>query len=255
MEGRALTFVAGPGPAKRGAHGFGYTVRPFLFSAAAAVRRASTGGVSAVTVRRSVMTLFSDPRGMQSHRVRVVLAEKHVTVDIVDADPVKLPEDVLDVNPYGSLPTLLDRDLAIYDARIAMEYLDERYPHPPLLPVDPVARANTRLHMYRVERDWYSLADQVLAGGKTAQKARKDLLDGLIGAVPIFTHKPFFMSDEYTLTDASIAPLLWRLPLLGISLPPVPAKVIDAYALRLFKRDGFRLSLTEAEREMRKLGG
>jgi RNA polymerase-associated protein len=201
------------------------------------------------------MTLFSDPRSMQSHRVRVVLAEKHVTVDIVDADPVRLPDDVIDVNPYASLPTLLDRDLAIYEARIIMEYLDERYPHPPLLPVDPVARATTRLHMYRVERDWYGLADQVLAGGKAAPKARKDLRDSLVGSVPIFAHKPFFMSDEFTLTDASIAPLLWRLPLLGIDLPPAAAKVIDAYSLRLFKRDGFRLSLTEAEREMRQLNG
>ncbi|MBP1604579.1 MAG: sspA [Acidobacteria bacterium] len=170
------------------------------------------------------MTLFSDPRSMQSHRVRVVLAEKHVTVDVVDADPVKLPEDVIDVNPYASLPTLLDRDLAIYEARIIMEYLDERYPHPPLLPVDPVARATTRLHMYRVERDWYSLADQVLAGGKAAPKARKDLRDSLIGAVPIFAHKPFFMSDEYTLTDASIAPLLWRLLAAPVQARRLPAE-------------------------------
>ena len=208
-----------------------------------------------MTVRRSVMTLFSDPRSMQCHRVRVVLAEKHVTVDIVDSDPVKLPEDVIDVNPYASLPTLLDRDLAIYEAGIIMEYLDERYPHPPLLPVDPVARANTRLHMYRVERDWYSLVELILAGGKPATKARKDLRDSLIAAVPIFGHKPFFMSDEFTLTDATISPLLWRLPMLGIELPPAAAKIVDAYSLRLFKRDGFRLSLTEAEREMRQLSG
>jgi RNA polymerase-associated protein len=136
-----------------------------------------------------------------------------------------------------------------------MEYLDERYPHPPLLPVDPVARANTRLHMYRVERDWYGLADQVLSGGKTAAKARKELREELITTADILTRKPYFMGDEFTLADASIAPLLWRLPLLGIELPTAQARVINAYALRLFQRDGFRLSLTEAEREMRPLGG
>jgi RNA polymerase-associated protein len=208
-----------------------------------------------VTVRRSVMTLFSDPRSIQSHRVRMVLAEKHVTVDVVDADPAKPPEDVADVNPYASLPTLLDRELAIYDARIIMEYLDERYPHPPLLPVDPVARAATRMYMYRIERDWYSLAEQILGGGKNAPKARKELREALITTADIFARKPYFMGDEFTLADASIAPILWRLPLLGIELPPVQARVINAYALRLFQRDGFRLSLTEAEREMRPLAG
>ncbi len=209
----------------------------------------------AVTVRRSVMTLFSDPRSIQSHRVRLVLAEKHVAVDIVDSDPLHLPEDVVDVNPYGTLPTLLDRELALYEARIIMEYLDERYPHPPLLPVDPVARATTRLYMYRVERDWYGLAEQVAAAGKVAAKPRKELRDSLVATAPVFSHKPYFMNDEFTLVDATIAPLLWRLPFLGIELPPVPAKIINAYALRLFQRDSFRLSLTEAEREMRPLNG
>jgi len=95
----------------------------------------------------------------------------------------------------------------------------------------------------------------VVAGGKPAAKARKDLRDSLIAAVPIFSHRPYFMSDEFTLTDATIAPLLWRLPMLGIELPPAAAKIVDAYSLRLFKRDGFRLSLTEAEREMRQLNG
>jgi RNA polymerase-associated protein len=211
--------------------------------------------VMAVTVRRSVMTLFSDPRSIQSHRVRLVLAEKHVTVDIVDADPLNLPEDVIDVNPYGTLPTLLDRDLALYEARIIMEYLDERYPHPPLLPVDPVARATTRLYMYRVERDWYGLADQIVVAGKAAAKPRKELRDSLVATAPVFSHKPYFMNDEFTLVDATIAPLLWRLPFLGIELPPGPARIINTYALRLFQRDSFRLSLTEAEREMRPLSG
>lgn len=208
--------------------------------------------MAVVATKRSVMTLFSDPADLHSHRVRVVLAEKNVTCDIVDVDPLDLPEDVIDLNPYGNVPTLVDRDLALYDSRIIAEYLDERFPHPPLLPVDPVSRASSRLYMFRVEKDWYSLVDTILTGGKAATKARKELKEGLTASAPIFTHKPFFMSDEYTLVDASIAPLLWRLPLLGVELTGPAAKAVNAYAGRLFTRDGFIASLTEAEREMRR---
>ncbi len=207
--------------------------------------------MAVVATKRSVMTLFSDPADLHSHRVRVVLAEKNVTCDIVDVDPLNLPEDVMDLNPYGDAPTLVDRELALYDSRIIAEYLDERFPHPPLLPVDPVSRAQSRLYMYRVEKDWYGLANVILGGGKPATKARKELKEALTTAAPIFTAKPFFMSDEYTLVDASIAPLLWRLPLLGVELQGAAAKSLNTYAARVFKRDGFIGSLTEAEREMR----
>ena len=201
--------------------------------------------------RRSVMTLFSDPQNMYSHRVRLVLAEKNVTVDIVDVDPLDLPEDVVDLNPYGNVPLLVDRDLALYDSRIIVEYLDERFPHPPLLPVDPVSRASSRLYMHRVEKDWYSLADTISAGGKGAAKARKELREALTVAAPIFAAKPYFMSEEFSLVDASIAPLLWRLPQLGIELTGQAATQLDSYAKRLFTRDGFIESLSEAEREIR----
>ena len=204
----------------------------------------------AVTVRRSVMTLFSDPRSIQSHRVRLVLAEKHVAVDIVDSDPIHLPEDVVDVNPYGTLPTLLDRELALYEARIIMEYLDERFPHPPLLPVDPVARANARLFMYRVERDWFSLMGTIAKGDPAAaEKARKELRDSLIATAPVFGAKRFFMSDEISLVDCCIAPMMWRLPVLGIELP-AQSKEIHDYTKRIFKWPAFKASLTEAEHEM-----
>jgi RNA polymerase-associated protein len=197
------------------------------------------------------MTLYSDPADLHSHRVRVVLAEKNVTCDIVDVDPLHLPEDVMDLNPYGNVPTLVDRDLALYDSRIIAEYLDERFPHPPLLPVDPVSRASSRLYMYRVEKDWYSKVDTILSGGKAATKARKELKEELTAAAPVLAAKPFFMSDEFSLVDASIAPLLWRLPALGIELGGAAAKAVNTYAARLFTRDAFVLSLTEAEREMR----
>ena len=180
-----------------------------------------------------------------------IIGALYITVWKLWGSAMDVPEDVAEANPYGTLPTLLDRDLALYDSRIICEYLDERFPHPPLLPVDPVSRASSRLYMYRVENDWYGLVGQILAGGKAATKARKEMREGLTAAAPILAHKPFFMSDEYTLVDASIAPLLWRLPMLGVELPPAAAKVIDKYANRLFSRNAFKESLTEEEREMR----
>ncbi len=197
------------------------------------------------------MNLFSDPHSLYSHRVRIVLAEKNVTCDVIDVDPLNLPEDVMDLNPYGTAPTLVDRDLALYDSRIICEYLDERFPHPPLLPVDPVSRATSRLYMYRVEHDWYGLVDQILTGGKGATKARKELKEGLTTVAPVLAAKPFFMSDEFSLVDASISPLLWRLPALGIEIAGTAGKQINGYAANLFKREGFITSLSEAEREMR----
>ncbi|OGT89057.1 MAG: stringent starvation protein A [Gammaproteobacteria bacterium RIFOXYA12_FULL_61_12] len=200
--------------------------------------------------KRSVMTLFSNPRSAQSHRVRMVLMEKNITVEILDSDPQALPEDVIDLNPYGTLPTLIDRDLVLYESRIIMEYLDERFPHPPLLPVDPVSRATTRLYLWRIDYDWYRLMGIILAEGKEAAKARKQLKERLVASAPVFANKTFFMSDEFTLVDCSIAPLLWRLPQLEIELPP-QAKPISDYAERMFRREGFKHSLSEFERELR----
>ena len=206
--------------------------------------------MAVATNKRSVMTLYSNPHSAYSHRVRLVLMEKNITVDIVDADPGTLPEDVIDLNPYGTLPTLIDRDLVLYESRIVMEYLDERFPHPPLLPVDPVSRATTRLYLWRIDYDWYRLMNIILAEGKDATKARKQLKERLVTSSSIFSGKPFFMSDEYTLVDCSIAPLLWRLPQLKIELPSQASAITD-YADRLFARDGFQQSLSEFERELR----
>ncbi len=207
--------------------------------------------MTVVPSRRATMTLFSDPASIYSHRVRLVLAEKNVTCDIVNVDPLDLPEDVVDLNPYGTLPTLVDRELALYDSRIVCEYIDERFPHPPLLPVDPVSRATTRLYMFRVENDWYPLVDTILGGGKAATKARKELKEGLIAAAPVLAANPFFMSEEYTLVDATLAPLLWRLPILGIELGGAAGKQVNTYAAHMFKRPGFARSLSAVEREMR----
>ena len=205
-------------------------------------------------MRRSSMTLFSDPMCQYSHRVRIVLAEKGVTVDIEDIDPKSVTEEILEANPYGTLPTLVDRDLALYESNVVMEYLDERFPHPPLLPVYPVARAESRLWIYRIERDWCVLIDQIKASpdGKKADVARKEFRESLVTIAGIFEEMPYFMSEEFTLVDCCLAPMLWRLPELEISLPNNRhVKPLHEYMERLFERPSFQESLTDLEREIR----
>lgn len=206
-----------------------------------------------VVAKRSSMTFFSDPSCHYSHRVRIVLAEKGVTVDIENTDVQSLPEDVLELNPYGSLPTLVDRDLALYETKVMMEYLDERFPHPPLLPVYPVARALSRQFMHRIERDCCSQIDTIIAdpNSPVADKARKELGESLCSIAPIFSDLPYFMSEEFTLVDCCLAPILWRLDSLGIKLPATrQVKPLQDYMKRLFDRPSFRESLSELEREM-----
>ena len=201
--------------------------------------------------RKPVMTIYSDNNCPYSHRARIVLAEKNITADVIAVEDRHLPEDLLELNPYNSLPTLIDRDLVLYHSRIIMEYLDDRFPHPPLMPVDPVSRAQSRLFLYRVERDWFSLLGD-LTGRDTSQadKARIVLRDGLIAVAPIFEQKPFFMSNEFSLVDCTLATLLWRLPSYGIELP-AQAKPLLEYAERIFKREAFQTSLTTEERDIR----
>lgn len=204
-------------------------------------------------VKRSSMTLYSDPRDHYSHRVRMVLAEKGVTVDIIDVDPASKPEDLAELNPYNSVPTLLDRDLVLYESTVIMEYLDERFPHPPLLPVYPVTRAQSRLLIHRIERDWCSKVDMLLLGKgrETAlTKARAELREGIVAIAPVFNEKPYFMNDEFTLVDCCLVPILWRLPLLDIKLPERSTKPLQKYMKSMFERTSFRESLTEAELEM-----
>jgi RNA polymerase-associated protein len=205
-------------------------------------------------VRRSSMTLFSDPTCQYSHRVRIVLAEKGVTVDIEDIEASGVTEEILEANPYGTLPTLVDRDLALYESKVVMEYLDERFPHPPLLPVYPVARAQSRLWIHRIERDWCTLIDQIVASpdSKKAEAARKEFRESLISVASIFADMDFFMNEEFTLVDCCLGPMLWRLPQLGIDLPSNrQVKPLLDYMDRLFARPSFEESLTDLEREIR----
>ena len=205
-----------------------------------------------VVAKRSSMTFYSGGDDHFSHRVRIVLAEKGVAVDIIDVDDDSRPAELADLNPYNSVPTLLDRDLVLYESKVMMEYLDERFPHPPLLPVYPVARAQSRLWMHRIEREWVPMMETIQNGTKKeADKARKELRESLIGIAPIFDDMPFFMSDEFSLVDTCIAPILWRLPTSNIELPEKQVKPLLNYMERLFDRDAFKASLSEAEREMR----
>ena len=205
-----------------------------------------------VAFGRSVMTLFSKPNDPWSHRTRLVLAEKSINIEIIDVDERHLPEDLLDLNPYSSVPTLVDRDLVLYDSRVIIEYLDERFPHPPLMPVDPVTRAQFRLALFRIERDWYPLAEEISRDGdrKPPARAVRALEESLLSGVDIFAAKTYFLSDEFSLVDCTIAPILWRLPMFGVKLPP-QAKPIQAYMDAVFSRPSFFMSLTEAEQELR----
>ncbi len=207
--------------------------------------------MATVATRRPVMTLYSEADCPLSHRVRIVLEEKSITADVISVDKNNLPEDLIDLNPYSSVPTLVDRDLVLYNSQIIVEYLDERYPHPPLMPVDPVSRARSRMTLQRIELDWYSLlGDLTGSSNAKASAARKTIQDGLTLITPIFVKKLYFMSDDFSLIDCSLAPLLWRLSHYGIKLP-AQAKPVQEYADRLFAREAFQASLTEAEKELR----
>lgn len=201
--------------------------------------------------KRSVMTLFSDPRSPNSHRVRLVAKEKDIPMEVIEVDPDNMPEDLVELNPYGSLPTLVDRELILYDAQVIIEYLDERYPHPPLMSVDPISKARSRQQLRQIETEWYPLVETIVRNesADAVKRARRDLTERLIQMIPVFSHKDFFMSDDYTLVDASLAVLLWRLPSLGIELPK-SAKAITDYSNRLMEREMFNESLSDDELDM-----
>ncbi len=185
-----------------------------------------------------------------SHCARFVLNEKGVTAEIEYYDPTEPPEDLLELNPNGTSPTLIERDLVLYDARIIMEYLDERFPHPPLHQMDPVSRANDRMLIKRIDQDWYTLLDEILnSGEKKSARAKKMLRESLLAAVPVFDSRPYFMRDEFSLIDCALAPLLWRLPSVGIDLAR-QVEEIKNYTDRIFSRKAFKASLSNAEKEM-----
>ena len=207
--------------------------------------------MATVTNRRSVMTLFADPKDLQGHSVRLVLMEKDINVEINYVTDENKPEDLNTLNPYGKLLTLIDRDLVLYDSQIMMEYLDERYPHPPLMPVDPVARAANRQLRYRISQDLYSLAFDIENGDQLlSEKSKKLLKDNLLILAPIFEQFKYFMSDEFSLVDLCMSTILWRLDHWNIRLG-LSEKQLTKYAEQIFEMESFQSSLSDYEREMR----
>ena len=199
---------------------------------------------------RNALTLFSSTDCVLCHRVRLVLAAKGVTYDLIPVDPQNPPEDLVDLNPYHSVPTLVERDLVLYAASVVSEYLDERYPHPPLMPVDPLSRARLRLAMMRIERDWLPFIAQIHAGGRPAETARKRLREALLASVPLFKAAKFFLNPELSLADCALSPLIWRLPSFNVVLPR-EAHAISEYGDRIFRNPGFTRSLTPEEKALR----
>ena len=201
------------------------------------------------------MILYSDRDDHYSQRVRIVLAEKDITAEIVESKVEDTPDDIISISPYQKLPILLDRDLAIHDPSVMMEYLDERFPHPPLLPVYPVARANSRTLMLRIDREWCPLVDVLIEKKKSAKeliKIREELLHEISSIAPTFKEYKYFMSDEFTLVDCCFAPILWRLPSMGIKLPlNRHLKPLIDYQNSIFERPGFLDSLSSLERDLK----
>ena len=207
--------------------------------------------MATVTNRRSVMTLYANVKDLQGHSVRLVLMEKDISVEIIYVEDHNKPEDLNSLNPYGKLLTLIDRDLVLYDSQIMMEYLDERYPHPPLMPVDPVARAANRQLRYRISQDLFSLALEIETGNDlTSEKSKKILKDNLLVLVPIFEQFKYFMSDEFSLVDLCMSTILWRLEYWDIRLG-VAGKALTKYGEMIFERESFKSSLSAFEKEMR----
>ncbi len=197
-----------------------------------------------------MLVLYSDTTSPISHCVRLTLAEKEIETDVKFTQTDEVAKQLADLNPYGTTPTLVDRELVLYDSQIILEYLDERFPHPPLMPVDPMSRAINRQLRYRITRDFYQMAEELNSENEiAAASARKTLRSSLVAIDPIFSNMSYFMSEEFTLVDCCMAPLLWRLEAYNIKLPS-SCRALLKYARALFERKAFQSSMTEAECEM-----
>ena len=197
------------------------------------------------------MTLYSDPSSAQSHRVRIVLGEKDLVFNVENVAHGENNEDLIALNPNNTTPTFVDRNLVLYESRVIMEYLDERFPHPPLMPVDPVVRAKTRMVLHYIEKDLYGLLEDIKSSGeKKSSAAKEHLKNNLLLSLDFLQGKKYFLSDDFSIVDCSMAPILWRLPEYEIELPKSAAPILK-YADRLFQRGSFIENLSEQEEEIR----
>ena len=197
------------------------------------------------------MTLYSDPSSAQSHRVRIVLGEKDLVFNVENVAHGENNEDLIALNPNNTTPTFVDRNLVLYESRVIMEYLDERFPHPPLMPVDPVVRAKTRMVLHYIEKDLYGLLEDIKSSGeKKSSAAKENLKNNLLLSLDFLQGKKYFLSDDFSIVDCSMAPILWRLPEYEIELPKSAAPILK-YADRLFQRGSFIENLSEQEEEIR----
>lgn len=204
--------------------------------------------------RHAGLLLYAHVDHHVSHQVRLALAEKQIPYRLIIVDAVARPEDLSDLNPYASLPTLIDRELRLYQGMVILEYLEDRYPQHRLLPDHPASRAEYRQYAWRIQHDWLSLADTLLTHSdsldrKAAQLARQQLRNSLISLSPLFAKRPFFMNDQFGLCDCLLAPMLWRLAEMQIELPSALCAPLLAYCQRLFERPAFLATLTRHERQ------
>ena len=201
--------------------------------------------------RQLTLTLFSSPSCPQCHRVRIALAEKELDYKLIFVNAGQKLSDLAEINPYNSVPTLVDRDIVLYDTKVILEYLDERFPHPPLLPMDPITRAQVRLALHHIEVDWYGQLKKLTSpSSRIVTSSRKTLCETLTANAHIFKAHRFFMSDEFSMLDCSLAPVFWRLPSLKVELPQKKNHPVYQYTKRVFTRPSFRKSLTEIEAEL-----
>lgn len=201
-----------------------------------------------------MMALYSSENCLDCHRIRFVLAVKGINVEIIHVEQDRAATaDLAELNPYGETPTLVDRDMVLYGTWVVADYLDERYPHPPLMPIDPVSRSRLRLGMYRIARDMIEMGKiiETSTGEKRVATARQHLSDALIEADGLFALAPFLLHDELTLVDCALVPLLWRLPAYDVRLTVRQCPNLNKYMERMFKLDAFRRSLTAVERDLR----
>lgn len=202
---------------------------------------------------RNTLTLYSAKNCVVCHKVRMVMAAKGIIYDLISVDTSNPPEDLLMLAPhYHSVPTLVERDNAIYISNVISEYLDERYPHPALMPAEPIFRAMHRIAVRQVEQDWVPQVQLIMAGGKSVDAARKRLKELILESLPFFKSNKFFFGNEMSLVDCAITPIIWRLPALGIQLPK-DAKCVEDYGLRIFRNPAFMRSMTPEEKVLRDL--